>query len=102
MNIYKVESAGWYMNAMLPNNTELPDRYQAGEAATLAVNRFFEGAVRLSNIKKPLTIAPLIRVTKNGAEYLFYSPRIIANAGWHNEAILLHEKINLHNYEMTV
>lgn len=100
MNIYKVESAGWHTNVMLPNNTKASDEFQASEAATLAVGRFFEGAVRLNDLRKPLTIDPIIKVTKNNRRYLFYSPKMVANAGWHKEASLLHEKINLHKYKL--
>jgi len=123
MNTYKVESAGWYANVdmpnntntnvnlpnntnaifparlKLPNNTNEPSALEAAEAATIAVSRFFSGRIRLSDFKKPLTINPIITVTSLNKRYMFYSPKIIANAGWHEEATILHKKINIHNCE---
>ena len=102
MKNFKVESANWFTNVKVPNNTEQTQESQASEAATVGVNRFFSGKVRLSNINRPTTIDPIIQVTVNEEEYLFYSPKILANAGWHGEASLLHEKINMNNYQLGV
>ena len=100
MNDYKVESANWYTNVKMPNNTEEAQESQASEAATIAVNKFFTGSVRLSDVDSRLTIDSIIQVTIKGTKYLFYSPKILANAGWHEESKLLHEKINADNYQL--
>ena len=100
MNDYKVESANWHTNVKVPNNIEETQESQASEAATIAVNKFFTGSIRVSDIDSPLTIDSIIQVTIKGAKYLFYSPKILANAGWHEESKLLHKKINADNYQL--
>tara|TARA_Y100001963_G_scaffold107001_1_gene147863 strand:+ start:5152 stop:5460 length:309 start_codon:yes stop_codon:yes gene_type:complete len=100
MKDYKVESANWFTNVKMPNNTEVTQESQAMEAATIAVNRFFTGSVRLSDIDSSLTIDSIIQVTIDEAKYLFYSPKVLANAGWHEESRLLHKKINVDNYQL--
>jgi hypothetical protein len=100
MNDYRVESANWFTNVRMPNNTEQTQESQASEAATIAVNKFFAGSVRLSDIDSPLTIDSIIQVTMGEVKYLFYSPKILANAGWHEESKLLHKKINADNYQL--
>ena len=102
MKNFKVESANWFTNVKVPNNTEQTKESQASEAATVGVNRFFSGKVRLSNINRPTTIDSIIEVTVDEVKYIFYSPKILANAGWHKEASLLHKKINMDNYQLGV
>jgi len=100
MKEYKVESGNWYTNVKLPNNTKEPQELQASEAASIGVNKFFTGSVRLSDINDPITIDSIIQVTFKDRKYLFYSPKILANAGWHEEATSLHKKINMDNYQL--
>lgn len=102
MNKFRVESGNWYTNVKLPNNTEESQEHQASEAATIAASRFFAGSVHVTDINQPHTFTDLIKVTANQREYLFYSPKMIANAGWHEEADLLHKRIIKHNYEIKV
>ena len=102
MNKFRVESGNWYTNVKLPNNTDESQEHQASEAATIAVNKFFTGSVHVADINQPHTFADLIKVTVNQREYLFYSPKMLANAGWHEESRLLHERIIKHNYKTKV
>ena len=102
MKEYRVQSGNWYTNIKLPNNTEETQEHQASEAATAAVSKFFVGSVKVTDINAPHNFSDLIKVTVNGREYLFYSPKMLANAGWHEEADLLHKRIIKHNYELNV
>ena len=102
MNKFRVESGNWYANIKLPNNTEESQEHQASEAATIAVNKFFTGSVHVTDINPPHTFADLIKVTVNQREYLFYSPKMLAKAGWHEESRLFHERIIKPNYETSV
>ena len=97
---YKVESGNWYTLVKLPNNTEESQEHQASEAATIGVSKFFTGAVKVTDLNAPHTFGDLIKVTVNNKllkpsrrEYLFYAPKILANAGWHEEAGLLHKRM---------
>ena len=100
MNEFKVEAGNWYTNVKLPNNSDEPLELQASEAGTIAVAKFFTGSVHIKDINKPLGFLPVMTVTfihetklkSREVKYSFYSPKMIANAGWHEEASLLHKK----------
>jgi len=47
-----------------------------------------------------ISSAILVREKERGGIWIYYSPRILANAGLHNEARMLHEKIINRNYEL--
>ena len=102
---YKVKSGNWYKDVQLETGEDIPYRDAAMEAATIAVENFFQGRVRVYDINSAHTIDPLITVI--GKEYepdahyhtYLYAPIVLANAGQHEEASLLHRKINSHNYE---
>ena len=106
--IYKVKSGNWYKNVQLETEEGTPYREAAMEAATIAVENFFEGCVRVCDINSAHTIDPVVIVTakeyESDARYdiYLYAPIVIANAGQYKEATLLHQKINLHNYESHV
>jgi hypothetical protein len=115
MKEYIVESESWYKNVKLPNkNEETPNKNEetrrfvdigdagAAEAATRAVESFFNGDIKLKSWDKPMSIssAILVREKERGGIWIYYSPRILANAGLHNEARMLHEKIINRNYEL--
>ena len=102
MNNYKVESGNWYTNVKLPNNIEQSQEHQASEAATFAVNKFFVGSVKVTDLNAAHNFSDLIKVTVNNRQYLFYSPKMLANAGWHEEADLLHKRIIKRNYKSKV
>tara|TARA_Y100000310_G_C20120105_1_gene551055 strand:+ start:165 stop:515 length:351 start_codon:yes stop_codon:yes gene_type:complete len=116
MKEYIVESESWYKNIKLPNkNEETPNKNEgrrfvdigddgAAEAATRAVESFFNGDIKLRSWDKPMSIssAILVREKERGGIYVYYSPRILANAGLHDEATKLHEKIINRNYESKV
>ena len=103
---YKVKSGNWYKDVQLETEKDAPYREAAMEAATIAVENFFQGRVRVHDINSPHTIDAVITVT--GKEYepdtlydtYLYAPIVLANAGQHEEASLLHRKINSHNYEL--
>ena len=105
---YKVKSGNWYKDVQLETKEDIPYRDAAMEAATIAVENFFQGRVRVHDINSAHTIDAVIIVT--GKEYepdthydtYLYAPIVLANAGLHEEATLLHQKINLHNYESTL
>ena len=106
--IYKVKSGNWHKDVQLETEEDAPYRDAAMEAATIAVENFFQGRVRVHDINSAHTIDPIIIVTAKEYEldthydtYL-YAPIVLANAGWHSEASLLHQKINLHNYKSTL
>ena len=100
MNEFKVEAGNWYTNVKLPNNSEEPLELQASEAGTIAVAKFFTGSVHIKDINHPLRMSPIMTVTlidetklkSREVRYVFYTPKMIANAGWHEEASLLHKK----------
>tara|TARA_R100000808_G_C2138927_1_gene146906 strand:- start:1466 stop:1774 length:309 start_codon:yes stop_codon:yes gene_type:complete len=102
MKEFTVESESWYKNVKLPNNKETPNL--AAEAATQAVNSFFEGDVKIRSYKKPMSMSPaiLVREKNDKGIHLFYTPRILANAGWHDEATSFHKRIINHNYKTAV
>ena len=105
---FRVNSANWFKDIDLEVNCD--DTYISAltEAATIAVNCFFNGDVKIRDIDEAHTIDSIIYAV--GKEYVnskqyrhyFYAPIIMANAGYHNEATLLHKKINLHKYKSTV
>lgn len=100
MNEFKVEAGNWYTNVKLPNNSEEPLELQASEAGTIAVAKFFTGSVHIKDINHPLRMSPIMTVTlidktkleSRAVRYVFYTPKMIANAGWHEEASLLNRK----------
>ena len=103
---FKVKTGNWYKDIQLDVEVDSPYRASAMEAATIAVENFFEGRVYIHNINSAHTIDPIITVI--GKEYesdharyrtYLYAPIVIANAGHYKEATLLHRKINLHNYK---
>ena len=106
--IFKVNSANWFKDIKLEVGDN--DTYISAltEAATIAVDCFFNGNVNIRDIHKPHTIDPIIYAVgkeyKNSKKYrhYFYAPMVMANAGYHNEASLLHQKINLHKYKSAV
>lgn len=106
IKIFKVKTGNWYKDIQLEVEEDSPYRASAMEAATIAVENFFQGRVRVHDINSAHTVDPIITVI--GKEYesdharyrtYLYAPIVIANAGHYKEATLLHRKINLHNYE---
>jgi hypothetical protein len=102
MKEYIVESESWYKNIKVPNNKERID--SSAEAATRAVESFFKGDISLRSYKKPMSMSPAIIVREKGKDgiRIYYTPRILANAGWHDEAASFHKKVIKHNYEKAV
>lgn len=97
---FRVETANWYKDVVLEVTETTPSRDLAMEAATQAVEDFFTGNVRVSNIDNAHTIEPVITVReKDKYTSWLYAPVVVANAGYHKEASLMREKIINHNYE---
>jgi hypothetical protein len=102
---FKVKTGNWYKDVTLEVTANDPYRDATMEAATVAVENFFKGNVRVDDTHKPHTIDPVIIVI--GKEYetdsmyntYLYAPVVIANAGYYKEATLLQQKINTHNYQ---
>ena len=100
MNEFKIEAGNWYTNVKLPNNSEEPLELQASEAGTIAIAKFFTGSVHIKDINNPLKMPPIMTVTlidetklkSREVKYVFYTPKMIANAGWHEEASWLHKR----------
>ena len=108
LKTFKIKSGNWYSDVQLEVEEDAPYRDSVMEAATIAVENFFQGRVRVHDINSVHTIDPIITVI--GKEYesdharyrtYLYAPIVIANAGHYKEATLLHRKINLHNYEQS-
>jgi hypothetical protein len=106
--VFRVDSANWFKDIEL--DVDDNDTYinALTEAATLAVNCFFNGDVKVRDIYESHTIDPIVYAV--GKEYkdskryrhYFYAPVIMANAGYHKEASLLHQKINMNKYKSVV
>ena len=105
---FRVNSANWFKDIKLEVDDNDTYINALTEAATLAVNCFFNGDVKIRNINEAHTIDPVIYAVgkeyKSSKKYrhYFYAPIIMANAGYHNEASLFHQKINLHKYKFAV
>jgi hypothetical protein len=105
---FEVKTGNWHKEVVLEVTENEPYRDATMEAATVAVESFFKGDVRVDDINQPHTIDPVITVI--GKEYeadstyntYLYAPVVIANAGHYKEARLFQQKINSHNYESTV
>ena len=102
---FRVKTGNWHKEVALEVTENEPYRDAAMEAATIAVEAFFLGDVRVDELFHPHTIDPVITVI--GKEYetdltyntYLYAPVVMANAGYYKEAARFQQKINLHNYE---
>ena len=106
--VFRVNSANWFKDISLEVDDNDTYINALTEAATLAVNCFFNGDVKIRDINEAHTINPIIYAVgkeyKNSKKYrhYFYAPIIMANAGYHNESSLFHQKINMNKYKFVV
>tara|TARA_Y100000592_G_scaffold71311_1_gene110972 strand:+ start:528 stop:845 length:318 start_codon:yes stop_codon:yes gene_type:complete len=99
--VFTVQTANWHKDVVLEVTEK--DRYRdvSMEAATVAVECFFQGDVRVDDINKPHTIDHVIIVREKDGDYInwLYAPVVVANAGYYKEANVLKQKIIMDNYE---
>ena len=99
--IFTVETANWHKDVALEVTEKDRHKDASMEAATIAVESFFNGDVCIDDISKPHTIDQVIIVKEKDEDYInwLYAPVVIANAGYYKEADLLKQKIIMDNYE---
>ena len=96
-----VQTANWHKDVVLEVTEKDKCKDASMEAATIAIECFFQGDVRVDDIDQPHTIEPVIIVREKDGSYInwLYAPVVVANAGYYNDADLLKRKIIMDNYE---